>query len=74
MPASRQAATIASGTDNLPDEAAYLMSQSAWDPFAFIDLCEGANEGGVPAGDLCRGIQQREWELLFDYCYRKATG
>ncbi len=68
-----EAATIASGTDNLPDEAAYLMSQSSWDPFAFIDLCEGANVGGVPAGDLCRGIQQREWELLFDYCYRKAT-
>ncbi len=67
-----EAATIASGTDNLPDEAAYLMSQSSWDPFAFIDLCEGANVGGVPAGDLCRGIQQREWELLFDYCYRKA--
>ncbi len=67
-----EAATMASGTDNLPDEAAYLMSQSAWDPIAFIDLCEGANVGGVPAGDLCRAIQQREWELLFDYCYRKA--
>ena len=67
-----EAATMASGTDNLPDEAAYLMSQSSWDPFAFIDLCEGANVGGVPAVDLCRAIQQREWELLFDYCYRKA--
>ena len=67
-----EAATIASGTDNLPDQAAYLMSQSSWDPYAFIDLCEGANVGGVPAGDLCRSIQQREWELLFDYCYSKA--
>ena len=67
-----EAATMASGTDNLPDEAAYLMSQSSWDPFAFIDLCEGANVGGVAAVDLCRAIQQREWELLFDYCYRKA--
>jgi len=23
---------------------------------------------------LCRQIQQREWELLFDFCYGKATG
>lgn len=67
-----EAATMASGTDNLPAEAAYLMTQSSWDPFAFIDLCEGANVGGVAAVDLCRAIQQREWELLFDYCYRKA--
>ncbi len=68
-----EAAALASGTDHLPEEAAYLMSQDAWDPFAFIDLCEHANTGGVPAGDLCRGIQRREWELLFDYCYNRAT-
>jgi len=23
---------------------------------------------------LCRHIQAREWELLFDFCYRHALG
>ena len=47
-------------------------SQDAWDPFAFVDLCEKA--AGSPSEMLCRQIQQREWELLFDYCYRQAIG
>ncbi len=69
-----EAAAIASAADDLPDEAAFLATQTSWDPNAFIDLCEAANVGGVPAGDLCRSIQQREWEMLFDYCYREAIG
>ena len=45
----------------------------AWDPFAYVDLCEAALSGEGP--DLiCREIQQREFELLFDYSYLKAIG
>ena len=42
------------------------------EPFAFVDACERAVRGGESA-ELCRVVQQAEWELLFDYCYRAAT-
>lgn len=54
--------------------ATALVTASGWDPFAFVDLCERA---GAADGDLemsCRLIQQREWELLFDFCCRRALG
>lgn len=69
-----EAAAIASRTDRLPEETAFLTTQSSWDPNTFIDLCEAANLGRVPAEDLCQRIQQREWELLFDYSYHHAVG
>lgn len=53
--------------------AAFLRTQPAWDPFAFIDLCESAAGGRKNLEMLCRRIQQREWELLFDFCYRRAV-
>jgi hypothetical protein len=56
--------------DNPSESIQFLTRQSSWDPFAFIDLCEEA--AGSPLEMLCRRIQQREWELLFDFCYRQA--
>ena len=49
--------------------------QPAWDPYWFVDQCELANRGG-DAGlvTLLEQIQLLEWQLLFDYCYRKAVG
>jgi len=44
--------------------------QDAWDSFMFVDLCE--KSAGSESEMLCRRIQQREWELLFEYCYREA--
>jgi hypothetical protein len=71
--ALRQAAAVLAGSE--PDrKAAYLVEQAAWDPIAFIDLCEESLTGRSPTEMLCRLIQQREWELLFDYCYRQAVG
>ena len=61
---------------DIHESAEFLIKQPRWDPIAFIDLCEAcikkhpSNENEA----LCRRIQQREWELLFDYCYRKAIG
>jgi hypothetical protein len=43
-----------------------------WDPFAFVDLCASCVRGGSGGEALVRRIQQREWELLFDDCYRRA--
>jgi len=57
--------------NDLPPSARFLASQKTWDPFAFIDLCEEA--GGSALEMLCRQIQQKEWELLFDFCFRKAV-
>ena len=54
--------------------AEFLKTQRLWDADAFVDLCEASLEKQSPAELLCRRIQQREWELLFDYCYRHATG
>lgn len=51
----------------------FMKTLSAWDPFAFIDLCEACATGRSPAEHVSRQIQLREWELLFDYSYRQAV-
>ncbi len=47
---------------------------SRWDPFVFIDLCEKHRDTGTPDEQTLRRMQRREWEVLFDYCYRAAVG
>ncbi len=66
-----EAADIAKDGDG---EASFLNSQTAWDPFAFVDLCESALSGNSDVESICRNIQQREWELLFDYSFNHAIG
>jgi hypothetical protein len=51
-----------------------LVGQTDWDPFAFVDLCQRAQTGDPSLEALAKGIQRREWELLFDHCYRQAIG
>jgi hypothetical protein len=51
-----------------------LASGGAWDAFAFVDLCQAAVGGQSESAELCLDIQQAEWEILFDYCYRAAIG
>lgn len=45
-----------------------------WDPYAFVDACQAAVRTGGDQADRCRHWQQREWELLFEYCYQQAVG
>jgi hypothetical protein len=52
--------------------AAFLTTQTEWDPFAFVDLCQAASRDRS-LEPLCRQIQQGEWLLLFDYCYQHAS-
>ena len=52
--------------------AAYLLEQKLWSAERFVDLCQQASGKGAALVPLCRRLQQREWELLFDYCYRGA--
>ena len=51
-----------------------LIIGGAWDPFAFVDLCQAVARGQTAARELCLDIQQAEWEALFDHCYHKAVG
>lgn len=51
-----------------------LAQSGRWDPFTFVDACQAAASSGDPDDDRCRRAQQREWELLFDHCYRAAIG
>ena len=59
---------------NAPLAANDFTGQTDWDPFAFVDLCQRAQAGDPRLETLAKGIQQREWELLFDHCYRQAIG
>ncbi len=54
--------------------ADFLVHQSAWDACAFVDLCEATLAERAPCMHLCQLVQRREWELLFDHCYRAAVG
>ena len=51
-----------------------LTSRETWEPFAFVDLCQAAERKGGKLRELCLDVQQAEWELLFDYCFRAAIG
>jgi hypothetical protein len=65
------AAELAAASEPHPS-AKFLTTQSAWEPFAFTDLCEASLAGRSPCETLCRQIQGQEWGILFDYCYRQA--
>lgn len=49
-----------------------LITSGTWEPFEFVDSCQAVVQGHAAARDLCLDIQQAEWELLFDHCYRAA--
>jgi hypothetical protein len=73
QPLHEAAARRARHEVQLPAAAAFLINQRAWDPYRWIDLCEAARTGAVDCAVLCRDVAQREWELLFDYCWCGAT-
>ena len=64
---------LASGCE-LPPAADFLLHGSDWDAKRFVDLCRRALDDAPSLVPLCMNIQQREWELLFDDCYRRAIG
>ncbi len=56
------------------NELGVQLDSQLWNPLAFIDLCEKHRGTGSEEEMLLRRVQQREWELLFDWCFRKAIG
>jgi len=67
-----EAARLANSADDLDPAARFLQQQAAWDPFAFIDLCESAASGQARCADFCRHVQKREWQILFTYSFDQA--
>jgi hypothetical protein len=58
----------------LDESAKFLVSQSTWDPYRFVDLCEAIARGRSQCQQLAREVAATEWRLLFDHCFRQATG
>ena len=67
-------AAKAAESANAGDLRAQIERRAQWDPFWFIDQCEAAGHGDAALEQRLREIQRQEWQLLFDYCYRKAVG
>ena len=66
-----------SAKEKLPQSMTFLREQTTWDPYRFIDLCESLasrKSEGENAELLARRIARAEWDLLFEHCYRAATG
>ena len=62
--------------ETLAKEARVLglrLSSDRWNPFDFIDRCEELRGTGAEQENLLRQVQRTEWELLFDWCFRKAA-
>jgi hypothetical protein len=72
-PLARAAATIAAQSPR-DKPAEYLATQSTWDAFRFVDLCEAIARGRSPCESVAREIARLEWQLLFNHCYRQAVG
>jgi hypothetical protein len=53
-------------------EQAPALGHEFADPFAFVDLVERVLDSGTPDEEVARRAQNLEWQLLFDWCYRKA--
>ena len=70
--AARQLA--ADHEDGVDSHCEFLRSGKPWDPFAAVDWCQAAASGRAGSVALCQAVIGREWELLFDYCFRGATG
>ncbi len=58
----------------LDEPAKYLATQTAWDPFRFVDLCEAVARGRSKCERVAREVARLEWGLLFEDCFRQAVG
>jgi hypothetical protein len=51
-----------------------IAPRGKFDPFAMVDACQAALRSGGADKEFFLRVQQAEWELLFDHCYRQAVG
>lgn len=73
-----QQSALAVAKPNSPQAASSYARDLArggeWDPYRFVAWCEAIARGKDPSEELARSIAQREWQLLFEYCYHLAVG
>lgn len=56
------------------EHSADMAKQSSWDPYLFTGQCEQARFGASELTDELLALQRVEFDVLFDYCWRKAVG
>jgi hypothetical protein len=54
-------------------EQAPALGYQYTDPSAFVDYCEQVRGKGGHAEQLAERVQELEWRLLFDWCYKNAV-
>jgi len=59
--------------DQLRERAASL-DYTYTTPEAFVDFCEKGRDTGSAHEELAKRVQLAEWQLLFEWCWRKAVG
>ncbi|MFO0816759.1 MAG: hypothetical protein U1A77_02380 [Pirellulales bacterium] len=67
-------AIAAAARDSLPAPALALADDDSWDPFRFVNLCSSTYGRGGVLESFCREVAWAEWQVLFDYCHRRAFG
>lgn len=59
--------------EHKPDAAAkFLVEQTQWDAYRFVDLCEAVARGQSRSERLAREVARAEWQLLLEHCWRTA--
>ncbi len=53
--------------------SADMARQENWDPYLFTGLCEQARFGADESARELAALQRAEFEVLFDYCWRKSA-
>jgi len=53
--------------------SAVMARQSNWDPYLFTGQCEQARFGETDSLNELAALQRIEFEVLFDYCWRKSV-
>jgi hypothetical protein len=54
-------------------EQAPALGYDYTDPFTFVDHCERVRDKGGGDEKTAEDVQELEWRLLFDWCYRRAV-
>ncbi len=72
-PLAQQAARLAQKYPSVP-VMDRLAEGDEWDPFAFVDWCSEVWRSEEDAqARFCRELADVEWQLVFDFCYRRSV-
>jgi hypothetical protein len=52
----------------------YGDAKEPWNQDGFVDSCEAERGTGSTREEVLKRVQRLEWQLLFDWCYKQASG